>query len=337
MIWYFLFALSQLSATLNLEDLKDSFVVETKRFEIPGYPYAFNPAIVKWKGSYLMSFRVIEDPENSFDSRIGLVWVDKYFNPKSKPQLLETRDEGSLVPSRAEDARLITVGQKLYIIYSDNEDELITRGGFRVYVAEIDEEAGRFILKNKEKLVYFEGEIPDIREKNWVPFIYNNELLLAYSIVPHIIFRPLFGTQSCETFTKSKAYLHWDFGEIRGGTPAHIIRGEYLAFFHSSKYLVSNLSYKKSIAHYFMGAYTFEKEPPFKLTKISPKPIVGKNFYNGPLYKPYWKPIRCVFPCGYVFDDKYIWLAYGRQDHEVWIAKIEINGLLNSLIPVHAQ
>ncbi len=337
MFWIFLFGFTQLFSYLVLEDLKDNFVLETRKIVLEKYPQAFNPSIIQWKGKYLLSFRVIEDPDHSFNSELGLVWLNESFKPIGTPQLIEIRDFGSSVPARGEDARLITEGDKLYFIYSDCDDPLISRGGFRVFISQVDENEGVFTLKKQEKLIYFEGEDPSVREKNWVPFIYQNELYLAYSIVPHIIFKPLFGTNSCETFCKSKSYLHWDWGEIRGGTPAHLVRGEYLAFFHSSKYLVSDLSYNKSIAHYFMGAYTYEKEPPFRLTSISSKPIVGKNFYKGPLYKPYWKPIRCVFPCGYVHDDQYIWVAYGRQDHEMWLAKIEIDGLLNSLIPVDSK
>jgi predicted GH43/DUF377 family glycosyl hydrolase len=69
----------------------------------------------------------------------------------------------------------------------------------------------------------------------------------------------------------------------------------------------------KSVQHYFMGAYTFDRQPPFAITAISPSPIVGKNFYRGPEYKTV-KPLRVVFPCGFVFDDRYIWVVYGKNE-----------------------
>ena len=90
----------------------------------------------------------------------------------------------------------------------------------------------------------------------------------------------------------------------------------------------------QTMAHYFMGAYAFSLAPPFEITQISPEPIIGKGFYIGKVYNPYWKPVKVVFPCGFIFDDKYIWVAYGKQDHEIWIAKIDKNGLLKSLNPV---
>lgn len=89
----------------------------------------------------------------------------------------------------------------------------------------------------------------------------------------------------------------------------------------------------KSILHYFMGAYTFSSEPPFAITKISPKPIVGKGFYSGiPYTSYYWKKNqRVIFPGGYLYDDDFIWVAYGREDHEIWIVKLNREGLIQSL------
>ena len=115
-----------------------------------------------------------------------------------------------------------------------------------------------------------------------------------------------------------------------------LIDGEYLAFFHSSTYMSTVHSKGRVIQHYFMGAYTFAAEPPFELTRISPEPIVGKDFYKGREYTT-WKPLRVVFPCGFVFNDRFIWIAYGRQDHEVWIAKLDKKKLFDSLIPVRPK
>jgi predicted GH43/DUF377 family glycosyl hydrolase len=86
------------------------------------------------------------------------------------------------------------------------------------------------------------------------------------------------------------------------------------------------------MVHYFMGAYLFEDSPPFSIQKISPNPIVSKTFYNGPAYQT-WKPLRVVFPCGVIHNEKYIWVSYGRQDHEAWIVKLDKAGLYKSLVP----
>lgn len=329
-----LFYLNPLSAFLDLSEMVQGFVLETKRIHIPGYPYAFNPSIIRWQGAFLMSFRDIPNPKNNFESQLGLIWLDDNFNPISSPQILDTQGN-SLIPSRSEDPRLIKVGARLYMVYSDNKDEKITRGGFRVYIAELKFDGRKFFLYKTEGLNRFEGESNLRREKNWVPFDFEGNLLLAYSLTPHLIFRPLIGQGECETLAKTHNNIQWDWGTLRGGTPAVILdNGNYLSFFHSSQLMETKQSEGKSIPHYFMGAYTFSSIPPFEIISISSEPIIGKTFYDGVIYKPYWSAVRVVFPGGFVFDDNYIWIAYGRQDHETWVVKLDKKLLYESLIPV---
>jgi predicted GH43/DUF377 family glycosyl hydrolase len=331
-------ATSHKTLPFDLESATQSFVLETKRIEIPGYPHAFNPGIIRWQGRLLMSFRTVPDPKESFNSEIGMVFLDEKFCPVGKPQLLSLRDENSISPCRAEDARLITLGGRLFMVYDDNVEARLSKGGFRVYVAEIDYDGKYFIADPIECLKYFENENRNMREKAWVPFEFQRKLFLAYSIFPHKIFYPhLDGTGICDTVTCTKSDIAWDWGILRGGTPAFLEKEGYLAFFHSSIVTASAQSSGKQMSHYFIGAYLFSREPPFDILKISPEPIIGKNFYDGTRYKPYWKPIRCVFPCGYISDDLYIWMTYGRDDHETWIAKIDKKGLLKSLVPCNSS
>ncbi len=322
---------------IDLEDLAQDFVLEVKKIEIPGYPIAFNPSIIRWKDLLLMSFRVIPDRKSSFTSRLGLVWLDEEFNPIGEPQLLELRGPYSSVPCRAEDGRLIEIGGRLYLVYSDNIEPKISKGGFRVFVAELRLRGGAFSLENIECLSRFEGESRAVREKNWPPFDYKGEFFLAYSLLPHRIFRYLRGSGTCETIASTSSSIEWDWGELRGGTTALREGDEYLSFFHSWKDMGTLHSDGKVMSHYYMGAYTFSSEPPFAITRISPEPIVGKNFYHGPIYKPYWKQVRVVFPGGFVSNDKFIWVTYGRQDHEAWVVKLDKKKLLKSLVPTSVK
>ncbi len=321
---------------MDLEETLPDFVLESKKIDIPGYPHAYNPSIIRWKGSPLLNFRITHNPKSPFDSEIGLVWLDEEFHVISTPFFLDTK--GLLpIPSRAEDGRLVQVGEKLYMVYSNNTEEKVIRGGFRVYIGEIICLEDSFELINKECLASFEGENRDIREKNWVPFDYNGNLMLAYSLNPHVIFQPIIGTGSCMTHAISNDLINWDWGHLRGGTPAlNMEDSEYLAFFHSSKPMLTAHSEGNTILHYFMGAYTFSATPPFEINRISPEPIVGKGFYSGTPYASYYweKKQRVIFPGGYLYDKDYIWIAYGREDHEIWIAKLHREGLMKSLIPI---
>ena len=322
-----------LFALIDLEENVQDFVLETKQIIISEHLDAFNPGIIRWNGTLLMSFREIPNPRLTFNSDLYLVWLDEDFNPMGVPQKLDNRDFSG-VPSRAEDARLIEVEGHLFIVYSDNCDDKVTKGGFRVYIAELVFENDKFLMQNIECLSRFEGESNLLREKNWSPFNYKGTLLLEYSLKPHRIFHPILGTGECETVAVSNSDIRWEWGELRGGTPGLIDGNQYLSFFHSSIDMPTIHSEGKVISHYFMGAYAFSLDPPFKITKVSPEPIMGKNFYNGAVPKPYWKPLRVVFPGGFVFDDQFIWVVYGRQDRELWVVKLDKAGLLNSLVPV---
>ena len=334
---------------LDLREMNQDFVLETRKIDIPCYPDAFNPSLIRWRGSLLMSFRAggyqdasdeallmsfrIRDPQDESTNDIGLVLLDEDFNLLSAPQVLKIPGTDAPVAIRKQDPRLVRVGTRVYIVYSNMIEALGVDYTRRMFVSEVCFDGNHFFALEPQCLSQFEGEAEQRWQKNWVPFDYEGRLLLAYSIAPHKIFYPLLHTGSCETIACTGPDVPWDFGVLRGGTPALREGGEYLGFFHSSKEMKTVQSEGKKISHYFMGAYLFSSRPPFAVTRISPRPIVAESFYDGPAHKT-WKPLRVVFPGGFISDDKYVWIAYGKQDHEIWVAKLDKQALLSTLVPV---
>ena len=122
--------------------------------------------------------------------------------------------------------------------------------------------------------------------------------------------------------------------------------GEYITIFHSSKMMKSIHSNGEIIQHYFMGAYTFEAKPPFRITRISAGPIFFHDMYNSPDY-PTYKPIKCIFPMGLLIEDgspsgstsgstsgslgSLLHLTMGKQDHESWVVTLDLNLFIKSL------
>lgn len=314
---------------IDLNIFSQDFVLEKRQIKIPEYPLAYNPSVVKWKDKFLMSFRILTNANNIWHSQIGLVWLDQDFNPIGKPHLLDSRIKYPLHPSKSEDARLFTIDDRLYIIYNDNED-LLDEGIRRMYYSEVFYNGSKFFIL-PECIASFEGQSPNRWEKNWIPFDYKGNFLVAYSILPHRIFLPLFGLEKCETVASTQSTFSWVWGLKRlfGGTPALKVGESYLSFFHCSQQMTTVQSNGHYTWHYFIGAYTFDADPPFAITHFSSIPIIGQDLYDRPLlYK------RVVFPGGFVFDDRYIWISYGREDCEIWLLKLDRQGLLNSLVPV---
>ncbi len=325
-----------LEAGVNLEFSPHTFVVESKKIEIPQFPKAFNPSIIRWEGRILLSFRNIANPKDSYNSsEIGLVWLDEDFQIAAEPQILNLSNNEV---SRSEDARLIEVNGKLFMIYSDNEDEKITKGGFRVFVGELKEREGKFYLESKRKLTEYEGKNENLREKNWTPFNFNNELYLSYSLNPHLVFKPLDNSSVSETVALSECPLpFWVWGDLRGGTQTLKIEDRYLTFFHTAIRMATEHSNDKEMLHYFMGAAIFDSAPPFSMTYISKEPIIGAGFFTGQVHKQYWGSWRGIFPGGFICEGEHIYIVYGRQNCEMWVVKLDKKELMDSLVPVSSD
>lgn len=320
-----------LLGVLNLERNVQDFILETKQIILPEYPKAFNPSIVRWKGEIWMSFRFFPDPNDVWVAGIGMVKLNELFEPVGPSYILNFLDHSQAIIHSLEDGRLITSGEQLFIVYNDHH-EPDPRWLRRVCCAELDFNGENFYCKKYDIFLSFEGENRERQEKNWTPFSYQNQVLFSYSLNPHLIMRPL-SRNACHFVCTSKANFQWEWGEVRGGTPALLLNGEYFAFYHSMCKLKTVHSKGKSMLHYFMGAYTFSAKPPFSITRISKDPIVGQDFYK-PQNHYYWSPRRVVYPCGVIADENFIWVSYGREDREMWVAKMDRKQLLDSLVPV---
>lgn len=317
--------ISPLSASVDLETMAQDFVLETKELKIPGYPGACNPSIVRWHNTLVLSFNAYTEGTDAPD-QIGLVYLDGDFNVNGTPQIL------NVPKSPWPDCRLITNEDRLYLVFNGSID-----GGIRrTFITTVQYDGAKFSIDAPEPLLYFPGQKADQWERNWIPFIYDNTLFLTSNLAPHRILQPFLGSQRCEEAASTPFSGTWDWGPPKPGTSAHFCGDHYLAFLHSVKMMPSAHSEEKPIQHYFMGAYCFEKHPPFAITAISKQPIIGEKFYHGPEYKM-TKPCRVVFPCGFVMDDHYVWIVFGRQDHEIQVAKLDKKELYDSMVPVNVK
>lgn len=312
-------------------------VSSTFQIILKEFPDAFNSSIIQVDDGFLLTFRYTPDRiKMPWISYVGAVLLDESFKQISQAELLDLRNDNIFIPSQAEDARLFEFQGDLYIIYNDNPNVMNTSAKDRrdIYIAKLaytfDGAKAYFSVDKPLKLVHQVMYEKRLWEKNWVPIVWNNTLFLAYSINPHEILSvdlesgiclPLYTT----TFTKD-----WKWGSLRGGTSSELFEGEYLAFFHSGKVLHSEASTDgKPLWHYVMGAYTFSPEPPFTITKISPLPLNDTSFYTKSSREK-----RVIYPGGYFTKGDNIYVTYGKDDEEIWMAVINKNKLYTNLQPV---
>lgn len=305
---------------IDLEEMSQDYVLEAKQLHIPGHPTACNASIVRWHDRLVLSFDAYSIGKEDQPDLMGLVILDEGFNVIGTPQILD-------VPKNLwQDARLIVLNDILYLVFNG----AIDGGVRRTFIAQADFNGIEFSIEPPKSLLRFPGENPNQWERNWIPFAYNNSLLLATYLLPHRVLSSSIGSQDCEEVASSNFSSSWVWGTPKTGTTAHLDGNHYLAFFHSIKVMSSIHSEGKPIQHYFMGAYTFENHPPFRITAMSQEPIIGKHFYHGPEYAM-CKPCRVVFPCGFIMNEQFIWIVFGRQDHEIWMAKLEKKRLYDNM------
>lgn len=270
---------------------------EGKNIRIKAY---FNGSIVKFKDKLLFCCRGDQEP---WFHNIRLIFceLDDEFQPKKNTarylevgsNLTHKGDHGQF---RVEDPRLFTCGGRLHLVYGD---------GYEVYHATFNDD---LTIDKWKNITNFSIQIPgnDGREKNWCPFDYEGTPYFVYSDSPRVIWCP-FRKQAII----SEQHITWDYGTIRGGTPAIKYGNSYLAFFHSAKNIKPGDEWQGGRL-YSMGAYVFEDKPPFRVTHITKVPIMrGDGYHKNPHHQGI---LEVVFPAGVAETYDSFFVSLGIND-----------------------
>lgn len=334
MKFIFLLFVSFFSTTLcadwiDLAAFETGIVKEVVRIHLDDYPEAFNPSLHFDGKHFTLTFRHLPDKRRLWHSVIGIVRLDRNLNIVSAPTILNTRQHQPKTVPQSEDARLLEWNGRHYLVYNDNIDFVAAARDQRrdIYLSEISIDT--LTLISTTKLLHDRYMETRLWEKNWTPFVWKGLLLMVYSIEPHEIIYPNLPYGRAQTTYQTSSEIDWEWGSLRGGTPALLVDGHYLSFFHTALHTSSKAAPQEGKWHYFMGAYTFSAEPPFQITKVSPHPISHSEFYKESDAKK-----RVIYPGGFVDMGDDLYVAYGKDDREMWIAIIDKEKLMQSLIPV---
>lgn len=155
-------------------------------------------------------------------------------------------------------------------------------------------------------------------EKNWSPFIKNGEVMLVYTLNPTVVIQ--MGNKDRKDAEVSRveyptdAFKHWKWGNFfSGGTNLIKVGDEYIGLFHT--FLNVNPG-KNNVRRYYSGAYAITAEAPFRITKMTRKPILQSVMDDAKDMRPldgYWRP-NVAYPCGILKQDDKILVSYGWQD-----------------------
>jgi hypothetical protein len=177
------------------------------------------------------------------------------------------------------------------------------------------------------------------KQKNWVPFEDNSTVYFIQQINPlHIVTvtdidaETNIATVSTVVRNTTAVTLPWngeEYGKnIRGGTPAILVHGVRLSFFHTATTSIPD----HSILTYYMGAITFCPTFPFQIHSISPVPIAPPLLYSGARWvHPGLDYVS--YPTGIIADKDghHVWVSLGHQDRDAYILKINVHQLYRTM------
>jgi hypothetical protein len=247
-----------------------------------------NPGVIPWKGRLFLASGLawgFTEGGKSANEKTEFQWVNNTYFPfhSSEDYLgISTKINPLNQELVGQDPRFIQVDEnRLFVAYTNRFGHVVRMGMAEVV---LNTDTGITSLENVHGTINPpEGHRGD--EKNWSPFLYNGTVLMIQSINPlHVVQLDDYSHtngdpggygNSIDSHTVSLAEevpVFFHHGHLRGGTNAILVGDVYLSLFHTAFHVPGNF-----LKSYWMGAYTFSAQPPFKLLSVSPYPIVSKR------------------------------------------------------------
>jgi predicted GH43/DUF377 family glycosyl hydrolase len=288
-----------------------------------------NPGMLKNASGYLVAYHQDHNLTANlaaYNTTLNLVQVDPQFKFVKSQSLslapfykFSAKHKNKL--SSAQDPRLFTLNDQLYMIYNDQVQAPHSR---EVLLAALAPTATGMQIKNIDPLIYTPGA--HLPQKNWTPLVHDQQLYLIYSFDPYIVLhydvekKVLNKTAEAVTNMQKK----WPYGIMRGSTPAIYVPeyDAYLTFIHSSmEYKANEPNWQQRQGPkwriYYIGAVLLEKEPPFAIKAYTKAPLTFDGLYADKDAKHH-----IVFPAGVVDNGAELLLSVGYQDAEGILLKV---------------
>lgn len=272
-----------------------------------------NPSWIEFKCQKIMAYRMECVPFCTF-TKIGLVRLDDDFEPIQETNTipeLHSELRGFSKGYHVEDPRLFEHDNKLYLSYTD---------GYSMLQSEIDPKT----LQAKDGF-YIRKPAKERIEKNWTFFQQGSNLYAVYQIAPHTIYR--MEGQNFQTLYEQEWGYNEKGGLLKGGSSPVLTDDGFLSFFHYT------IDFKEGGRQYMMGAYLFDKDPPFNLLAITDRAIVaGEQIPTG--IPRLSNKIYVVFPGGAIRHKDGWRVSFGYNDYQCRYVDVSDDYLNANLKPI---
>lgn len=311
-------------------------IIDIPNEALLGARHCYNPSIIEHNDEIYMFYRYLI---GRYETDIALCQLDHTFKviPNSNRKLKLTR----MVSSNAtvDDPRAFHIGKDLYLMTCQghllNADWSWTTSIVFNKIFQLQNNTphlGQNIVVNFGKNINKASKVntKGAAEKNWTPFSGFGGLRFLYTINPLVVVDYDSKEDQAKEISRTEVNLDfWKWGDfLAGSTPLIRYKGEWLGFFHS---YLNEQDFNRR--RYFVGAFTINEHPPYKITRISREPIMRAEMdYDHDLRwaEQGWLP-NVVFPCGLIKRDDRFYMSYGWQDCRCKIAEIEEEELNKNL------
>ena len=167
------------------------------------------------------------------------------------------------------------------------------------------------------------------RQKNWIPFVYENEIYFIATICPHRVYKINFEKNPVAELFYSTDWNHAWFNNnsLRGNTtPLLLSDGNYLSTFHTSTLI-------KHTHFYDNGFYVFEGKPPFRPLYCSYKTFLCAEDAKEPYFRKH-NQILCPFPVGMIYNQDKVLISYGDNDSCVKILEVGLENIYKTMVKI---
>ncbi len=293
--------------------------------EEPYHP--MNPSICRTEDGYQVICRTVNytqkgaktfqtsDPSGVFRTRNFLLHYDRQFNLQSQKEIIEDLPRKRIRSFNLEgldDCRIFHFNKGIW--FSCNTGDTNPFGNFQISLCKLGNAIREDSIK-VEKLIPMQGPDPYRCEKNWLPFLKDNQLHFVYSYDPFLVYTPDIKTGQCE---KSIEYVPaFDFSHFRGSAAPIAFDKGYLLLVHE---VILNSDYSRCYLHRFL--FLDEK---FTVTKIS------KPFY----FAHHGVEYCCSMTLNHEANELII--PIGIEDTEAHIYFFDCDAIRSLLYPLHAN
>jgi len=278
------------------------------------FPFGYNGSVIRYATDMLLAYR--SHPERSLKTAIAVATLNPNIDVVSN-SWVDIKPIDDMLSQ--EDPRLFIYRGDLWMSWVSSSWPMRKPTAIVRY-AKLWKDGGNWRVDEGFRPNYGHNHERNAIEKNWVFFDQDGKLYCIYSSSPNYVVLEVNGNEIVRE--SSTDPLRWPYGSIRGGTPPVRHGDKLLRFFHS--HMVNENP--PMPWRYYMGWCLTEPQWPFKILKVSEKPILigAEQCCGGDVVAQQCAHYKgnVVFPAGVMrFKDSWL-VSVGNNDAECAIVRV---------------